>query len=374
MVHSISLLGSALLTASLAQAKPYGGGVTKSTLPFSLFEGDVTPEDISVEGGLDWPKLAPGVNGTTYDWWYFDVVSATDNTAVTVVLYNFANGTLAVPYLGGPLLADLIVTFENGTSVRKFTAANKGADFQISDKGIASQWNSDESQYSFTGTSLDEPNPVYTISIDDPVNSVSGSIKFNSVSPPHYPCDVNKAGVSEDLFPNVWWANAVPDSDASVDLVIDGEEYHLQGYGYHDKNWGVDSLDKTTKTWYWGHGRVGPYSMVWFDAVEKAGKEHFSSWLVKDGEVLAMSCADQASVVRPWGNNSLYPPTTGLTQPSGYTIRFDLGDDKAFVANFTSKVVSLDMDIYKRQIGPLVGGIEGEEQFEGMSQCEQFAF
>lgn len=104
-----------------------------------------------------------------------------DNKAVTLVLYNFANGTLAVPFLGGPLLADLVITFENGTTSRRYTGINKGTDFQISDKGIASQWKSDDSLYSFTGSSLDVPNPVYTISIDDPANSVTGSIKFDSV-------------------------------------------------------------------------------------------------------------------------------------------------------------------------------------------------
>lgn len=166
----------------------------------------------------------------------------------------------------------------------------------------------------------------------------------------------------------------MPDSNAVADLVIDGEPFHLQGYGYHDKNWGVGSLDQTTKTWYWGHGRVGPYSLVWFDAVDKAGTEHFSSWVTKDGEVLAMSCADQTTTVRPWGNNSEYPPAPGLAQPSGYNIRFDMGDGKAFVANFTAEAIQLDMDIYKRLIGPIVGGIEGEEQYEGRSLCEQFQF
>lgn len=172
----------------------------------------------------------------------------------------------------------------------------------------------------------------------------------------------------------MWWANAIPDSAAVADLVIDGEPFHLQGYGYHDKNWGIGSLDKATKTWYWGHGRVGPYSLVWFDAVDKAGTEHFSSWVTKDGEVLAMSCADQATVVRPWGNNSEYPPAPGMAQPSGYNIRFDMGDGKAFVANFTAEAIQLDQDIYKRLIGPIVGGIEGEEQYEGRSLCEQFQF
>lgn len=40
------------------------------------------------------------------------------------------------------------------------------------------------------------------------------------VSPPRYPCDADGSGVTEELMPNVYWSNAVPDSDASVRLTI----------------------------------------------------------------------------------------------------------------------------------------------------------
>ncbi|KAG8165549.1 hypothetical protein KVR01_004101 [Diaporthe batatas] len=376
MVYSISLLGSALLTASLARASP-SGGVTKSELPFSIFDGITTPEEVSVKGGLDLPKLSPGVNGTSYDWWYFDAVSATDQKAVTLVFYNFANGSLAIPYFGGPLTTDISITFANGTTSRKYAAANLGAPLEVSNKGIAAEFKGENSSYSFTGTSLEPgaPNPVYNIEIDDPANGVSGSIKFESVSPPHYPCDLNKPGVSEFLLPNIWWANAIPDSNVVADLVIDGETFNLQGFGYHDKNWGVGSLEAATKTWYWGHGRVGPYSLVWFDATDKTGQEHFSSWVTKDGEVLSMSCADQATLVRPWGDNSDFPPAIGQAAPSGFNISFDMDDGTKFLANFTTETVQWDLGgFYKRLLGPISGGIEGGEQYEGRSLCEQFQF
>lgn len=69
MVHSTSLLGSALVMASLARASPYRrSGVTNSVLPFDILDGNISPEEVSVKGGLDLPKLTPGVNGSSYDW------------------------------------------------------------------------------------------------------------------------------------------------------------------------------------------------------------------------------------------------------------------------------------------------------------------
>ncbi|KAL9560687.1 hypothetical protein ACKAV7_015178 [Fusarium commune] len=374
-MYLTSILGSALLFVSVARSHPYGQScVTGLELPFQLMDGHTNVETVSVKGGLDLPKLTPGVNASTWDWWYFDAVSATDNAAISVIFYNMAPNTLSIPYPGGPLFIAVRITFENGTSIDKSAIPNIGADFQISDWELASQWKGNNSLHTFTGSSLNVANSIYMISINDPGRGIVGSFQLNSISPPHYPCNLNKPGVSEELFPNIWWANAVPDADAVVDLIIDGESFHLQGNGYHDKNWGSGSVESTTKTWYWGHGRVGPYSLVWFDAVDRSGKEHFSSWITKGGKVLAKSCADHSVTVRPWGKNSQYPPIPGMAGPSGFKIRYEMANGKEFIANFTRKAVQLDTPNYQRFTGPIIGGIEGKEQYKGMALCEQFKY
>ncbi|RKL26372.1 hypothetical protein BFJ72_g13768 [Fusarium proliferatum] len=374
-MYLASILSSALIVASVARSNPSGQScVTGVELPFKLIDGHTHIETVSVKGGLDLPKLTPGVNASTWDWWYFDAVSATDNAAISVVLYNMAPNSLSIPYPGGPLFIAVRVTFKNGTSIDKSTVPNLGADFQISDRGLASQWRGNTSLHTFTGSSLNVPNPIYTLSINDPGRGVVGSFQLKSVAPPHYPCHLNRPGVSEQLFPNIWWANAVPDAEAVVDLVIDGESFHLRGNGYHDKNWGSGSLEAITKTWYWGHGRVGPYSLVWFDAVDKSGKEYFSSWITKGDKVLTQSCACHSVTVRPWGKNSQYPPIPGLAGPSGFNIRYDMGNGKAFTANFTHGATQLDTANYQRFTGPITGGIEGKKKHKGMALCEQFKY
>lgn len=193
---------------------------------------------------------------------------------------------------------------------------------------------------------------------------------------PRYPCDFAKPGMTEQIVPNVYWSNAVPSAEESwADFGIDGYYVGVNGFGYQDKNWGSRPLKDSVDTWYQGHGYVGNYSLVWFDALDKNGEEHFSSFITKwDAEVVCSSCLSQAVVVRPWGANSAYPPKRGLPAPSGYNVRYDLGGGKAFVANFTTEIVQLSTDTHKRVIGHVSGGIEGEEQYEGRALCEQFQF
>lgn len=182
--------------------------------------------------------------------------------------------------------------------------------------------------------------------------------------------------MTEEIVPNVYWSNAVPFADESwAEFEIGGKFFDVYGFGYHDKNWGSKPLKDSVDTWYQGHGYVGNYSLVWFDALDKDGEEHFSSFITHlDGEVVCNSCMRQPVVVRPWGENSAYPPKRGLPAPSGYNVRYDLGGGKAFVANFTIDSVQLSTDTHKRVIGHVSGGFEGEVQYEGRALCEQFQF
>lgn len=187
-------------------------------------------------------------------------------------------------------------------------------------------------------------------------------------------------------MPHIGWANAVPDGDATVDLIFTtGSDapttvQFTDGIGYHDKNWGDQTFTKTTEQWYWGHARLGPYSLVWFDALDWAGKEYFSGYVVADGEVLnTNACAANAVVVRPWGANDTYPPTasTGLLQ--GLEIVWDMdgsGDGgQQLVANVTVNGLAALTPGYARTLGSVTGGLVGGEMYTGgRALFEQFAF
>jgi hypothetical protein len=173
----------------------------------------------------------------------------------------------------------------------------------------------------------------------------------------------------------VYWANAVPDADAAVDLTIGDTKVKFAGRGYHDKNWGDTPFVTTTDFWYWGHATVGPYSVVWFDAKDSAGKEHTAGYVAKDGALLEASCADGSVKVRPWGANAAYPPKTSTGVMQGVIVEFDVGRGQTFWANVTTTGVAIDVGVYVRTIGTAKGGFKGDKKiYDGVSLFEEFKF
>lgn len=70
-MHTVFLLGSALLAARLAGASltPGASDDTSIVLPFQVTNGTSTAEVLSVDGRIDLTKMTPGVNETTFDWY-----------------------------------------------------------------------------------------------------------------------------------------------------------------------------------------------------------------------------------------------------------------------------------------------------------------
>lgn len=64
------LYSFALLAAIPADASPSPPSVNAQhlVLPFQATNGTSTAEIMSVDGGIDLPKMTPGVNDTTFDW------------------------------------------------------------------------------------------------------------------------------------------------------------------------------------------------------------------------------------------------------------------------------------------------------------------
>ncbi|KAG5805587.1 hypothetical protein H9Q74_008013 [Fusarium xylarioides] len=196
-MHSLFLLGSGLLYAGLAQAKPYGSS-KRAFIPFELVDGPSIPEVLSREGQLDGSK------------WYFDAVSSTSrNESINVLFYNHGLDSFQVPYVDGPLSLQVSGTFDNGTRFLLNDEATEGAVIESGTTGISGKFKG--AGGSFRGSSLNDPNPEYTITVNNKRLGVHGKMTLRSVSPPHYACDINKAGVSQEIIPNVFWSNAQPD-------------------------------------------------------------------------------------------------------------------------------------------------------------------
>ena len=123
------------------------------------------------------------------------------------------------------------------------------------------------------------------------------------------------------------------------------------GIGYYDKNWGDVSVITSPKYWDWGHARLGPYSLVWYDLLDYNDTEHVYAYISKNGRFMHINCAEKAVEVRQWGPNATYPPTSGIAANEGLTARFDLGSGQVFVANLTKEVTIHDQIVYTRALG-----------------------
>ncbi|KAJ6600369.1 hypothetical protein DFH09DRAFT_1128132, partial [Mycena vulgaris] len=252
--------------------------------------------------GLDALKVHP-INGSAFDWWYFDAVFTDPAVLSSDVVTFFASSQPAFPLLDPSdsiTMARICqwVSFPNGTL------------WSAVSNGDGATWTWHGTGFSWVGTPASE----YLIAIDAP-----------EVAPAHYPCGPAEGGQTMEVGPNIGWANAVPDAASIVNLKIGDTRLAFKGTGYHDKNWSSQPFTTHVASWYWGHGRIGNFSIVWFDLLDLTGKESVSACASKDDEIIAASCTLSSIKVRPTGQNATYPPVISMPNPTGYHIDLDLG-------------------------------------------------
>lgn len=78
------------------------------------------------------------------------------------------------------------------------------------------------------------------------------------------------------------WLPTVPEGKVEADINIEGSEYHFEGSGYHDHNWGNVGMFWLMHHWYWGRAKVGDYQVIssYITANEEYGYEHFPIFVI----------------------------------------------------------------------------------------------
>jgi hypothetical protein len=121
---------------------------------------------------------------------------------------------------------------------------------------------------------------------------------------------------------------------------------------------------ESVQSWYWGHGRLGSYSIVWFSYLaldDPTNTTYVSSYVARDGEILVSACNASALTVRPFGSGTMgnrYPPRAGDV-PDGFHLEFDLGGTNGCLRVNVSaeQVVAGDGQYYMRWTGNLAGEV-----------------
>ncbi|KAF5385702.1 hypothetical protein D9757_003548 [Collybiopsis confluens] len=339
--------------------------------PSTVVDGDSIVQYIATSA-IDAPKVST-INATSYDYWYFDAVSLDHEYSVVAVFY--AAPKTSFPFLpkNQQILAAQISVQTPGAVTINTTYAT-AATLTVDDinNDIEGTWEGIGA--AFTGT---RNMTLYNVTFESEEQlGVSGFASFKSIAPPHYVCSPAEEGANMELLPHVGWANAIPDAHAIVELEINGTRVSFSGVGYHDKNWGDAPFQDAVTSWYWGHARVGPYSVVWFDAIASNGTEYASGYVARDGQILGIACGTDKAKVRPIGNTT-YPPHTESNTPDGFQIEFDLGEDVGvFEATAKAEALALQSQtgVYSRWTGGISGGLRSEGKvFNGTSLFDQFA-
>jgi hypothetical protein len=129
--------------------------------------------------------------------------------------------------------------------------------------------------------------------------------------------------------------------------------------------------------WYWGHGRVGPYSVVWFDSLDLNGTEYGSAYVAKDNTILVANCDLSSIRVRPKEENATYPPGSDIGFPSSYHITLDLGAEGVLEIDAIVVESLMPVPSYGRFVGNLTGSITpvggaGGNLMSGVALFEQY--
>lgn len=112
---------------------------------------------------------------------------------------------------------------------------------------------------------------------------------------------------------------------------------------------------------------------MWFDYLGPSGETSVSAYVAKGGKIV--TSAASGLKVRPFGENSTYPPLRSTGAPSGYRITVDTPEGVLAVDAHSEKIIEgFSGGWYTRWVGKLVGGFNGSMDLQGVGLFEQFAF
>ncbi|KAL1849531.1 hypothetical protein Plec18170_007439 [Paecilomyces lecythidis] len=371
-MNGFYLLITALSLAEMAFALsfPQGGsqrgryvksypGMVQNGISHARFTS-LPSENPGLPAGLDGPKLDI-INSTVTQWWYFDAVSTDLSSSLTIVF--FTSSAVGFPFTlpnGSVAVAYIWATLPNGTVFTEYTSAAFAT--------VATAGDGSSGGWGLTGFRWDGDPEMqkYTVTIASSVLDINGTLQLDSIAPAHYPSgpvdDMEEQ--SMEIAPHIGWTNAIPDSKGTVNFNIKGVNLQFEGPAYHDQNWADAPFETLVGTWYWGHGRLGNYSLVWFSLITPSHEHYVNSYVSLDGKVLCASNSSNHFNVTTMGPDAQFPPRKGYT-PKGFSMEFDLGDAEGglLAVNVTTKTVITEVPtLYYRWIGSIEGKLSNQSE------------
>jgi hypothetical protein len=254
-MHAAALITFLPFLFSPARCIPNYQSCTFNSL--TAFETISGPVDIDINPlhPFESPKLLV-LNSTTFEYWYFDSVSA-DGTSGAVI--NFYRDPV-LAYLGqGNLRVMIDAVWSNGTRFSHTVFVDDSC-VTVCGRETTGVWSSPSKDANFT-FKISKDSETVDITISGPL--VSGTFRLKSNTPARYPhgelFPSPKASVA--LAPEFWWNEPIPSGAAHVCLTLNNTQFEIVGgVGGHERNYGAFDYEVLGKNWSWMRFVAGPYT------------------------------------------------------------------------------------------------------------------
>ena len=149
----------------------------------------------------------------------------------------------------------------------------------------------------------------------------------------------NTAQTIDGEVPHFNWICPMPGAKVKARYQIGDQKYQSSGSGYHDHNWGNTPMQSVCEQWFWGHGNIGPYTLVAYPIQHR--KELGGEWtnvfmLAKNGKIVA----DNLSKVTFEKIGEQTVPGSDLKLPQELKFTYEDGDTR-YVSEWKSYKASL---------------------------------
>jgi Predicted secreted hydrolase len=193
----------------------------------------------------------------TYEWWYFDAIM--DDGSKVVIHFNTKDLRTMHDNACHPTTTIKITTPDGISTEKQYEYTSD--EFSYSKE----QCDVKCGPHSFIGNLRE-----YTIKVS-PIEGLGADLKLSSLSQPWRPGTGYFAfGDNDEQY--FTWLCVVPKGKVSGNITVNGKTIEVQGYGYHDHQWGCINPLMAWNTWLWARLDLEDYSMLVFDFV--AAKEY----------------------------------------------------------------------------------------------------
>jgi len=263
----------------------------------------------------------------TYEWWYYQL-QATDGTSAQFVFFS-------KPWFESPLPFNPLVTASistpNGTkyferifyNTDDFSASRNQNNVTIGTNWVRGDLNTQELHF-------------------DPQQKGLGADLVFTRDAPGWQAGNTKWYFDKSLTQYFAWFPAFPSAKVEGTLTYNGQVHKVQGSGYHDHQWGTVDMNKVLNYWYWGQGRLGNYTVVFFPFVASSFYNYQQMpifYVAKGNDTLLVG--DTSLTTWKASDNQTYAPlsATNRTYPGLLELNYKNGSDTVNLSVTDPKVL-----------------------------------